>query len=568
MPESPGSIRASLASALTTLLFCAIAAPPAGAVEVALTPFAAGLTFPVAITNAGDSRLFVVEKAGHIKIVESDGDVLATDFLDINTLVSDSGEQGLLGLAFHPDYLSNGFFYVNYTDNAGDDIVARYTVSGDPATSNVANPMSAQIVLSIDDPFPNHNGGDLHFGPDGYLYIGTGDGGGACDPFDTGQDSMALLGKMLRIDVDSGSPYAIPPTNPFAGSMTVREEIWASGLRNPFRFSFDRLNGNLYIADVGQNALEEIDFQLAASAGGENYGWDCREGNSASGCMTSAVCMPTSLFTDPVHEYDHSGGRCSVTGGYVYRGTQFPDLVGHYLFADYCTSDLYSLTTPDNGTTWNPESFGVPVADLNPTSFGEGADGEIYLGGQSSDVIYHVSVASPPPSCPITPASGCAATAKSKLKVKRPGDPAKSKLVWKWQNGPALEQTDFGDPVDGATSYALCIYGGTGAAVISGGMPGLSGWQPISTKGWKFKDTTGGSDGITKTLLKGGEAGKSKILLKAKGANLDLDALPLEEMDQLTVQLLRSDAPACWEAVFPAAAIDIDDATQLKAQIP
>ena len=560
------SARAPLASVALAFSIVA-AASPAPAVEIALTPFASGLSFPVGISNAGDSRLFVVEKAGYIRVVTSGGNVLGTAFLDVHTLVSGGGEQGLLGLAFHPDYFTNGFFYVNYTDLSGHDVVARYTVSGDPTTSNVADPLSGVPVLTIDDPFANHNGGDLHFGPDGYLYIGTGDGGGACDPNDAGQDPNALLGKMLRIDVDTGSPYAIPPTNPFVGSLTTREEIWALGLRNPFRFSFDRANGHLYIADVGQNALEEIDFQLASSTGGENYGWDCREGFSASGCMTMATCAPLSMFTDPVHEYSHSDGRCSVTGGYIYRGAQFPDLAGHYFFADYCSSDVYSLNTADN-VTFTLESFGVPLAGLHPTSFGEDADGEIYVGGQDSDTIYHITALAPPPTCPSEPAAACTATTKSKLKLKRPSDPSKSKLIWKWQNGPALAQSDFGDPVNGPTSYALCIYGGTGAAAISAGIPGITGWDTVSTAGYKFKDSTAAADGVSKVLLKGADAGKSKVLVKAKGGNLDLDAMPLGETVQVTVQLIRSDGPGCWEAAFPAASIDADDANQFKATIP
>jgi glucose/arabinose dehydrogenase len=559
-------------AARAALLLTAVVAAPqiVRALDIALTPFASGLTFPVDIVNAGDSRLFVVEKAGHIRVVQSDGTVLGTDFLDVSGLVSGGSEQGLLGLAFHPNYLSNGFFYVNYTDLSGDTQIARYSVSGDPTTSNVADPLSATPVLSIGQPFSNHNGGDLIFGPDGYLYIGMGDGGSGCDPGDRAQNPMELLGKMLRIDVDSGSPYAIPPSNPFAGSMTIREEIWALGTRNPFRFSFDRSNGNLYIGDVGQNTIEEIDFQLAASTGGQNYGWNCYEGDSlasdSSGCMSMATCAPSTLFTFPVHTYDHTGGRCSVTGGYVYRGSQSPAIAGHYFFADYCSSDFYSLTTPDNGTTWNFDSFGVPVSGLNPTTFGEGVDGEVYVGGQSSDTIYRITSGAPPAACPSEPATGCTATTKAQLKIKN--DAAKSKLIWKWQNGPSLAQGDFGDPVGGSTSYTLCIYGGTGAAKISAGIPGVTGWKTVSTTGYKLKDSSAGGDGVFKALLKGGDPGKSKLLVKAKGSNLDLTAMPFNESMQVTSQLIRNDAAGCWEAVFPAAAIDLDDATQFKAKIP
>ena len=556
-------------AALAASVLCGAAPPSARAVSIALTPFANGISSVVDIVNAGDSRLFAVQQNGHIRVVLSNGTVLGPDFLDLSTLVSGGSEQGLLGLAFHPNYLSNGFFYVNYTDLSGDTVIARYSVSGSPMTSNVANPLSAVTILTIAQPFSNHNGGDLLFGPDGYLYIGMGDGGSGCDDGDHAQDPMDLLGKMLRIDVDSGSPYAIPPSNPFVGPDGILDEIWALGTRNPWRFSFDRANGNLYIGDVGQNALEEIDFQPASSTGGENYGWDCYEGNSlasaSSGCSTTATCAPASMFTFPVHQYSHGGGRCSVTGGYVYRGAQSPSIVGHYFFADYCSGDFYSLTTPDNGMTWNLNSFGVPVG-FNPTTFGEGADGEVYVAGQGSSTIYRITSGAPPPTCPASPASGCTATAKSKLTIKNPGDPTKSKLIWKWSNGPALVAGDFGDPV-GSTSYGLCVYAGTTAVGIELGIASVSGWKSTST-GFKFSDPNASGDGVFKALLKAGSAGKSKILVKAKGTNLDLSALPLGVTAPLTVQLLRNDDPGCWEAVFPTSAVDADDATLFKAKIP
>jgi len=547
-----------------------VGARAAGAVDVTLVPFASGFDTPVAMAHAGDSRLFVVEKAGTIHIVQSDGTVLGTPFLDITTLVSTGGEQGLLGLAFHPNYGSNGFFYVHYTDTAGDTQVSRYTVSGDP---NVANPLSAFPIFDEPQPFANHNGGGLAFGPDDYLYISLGDGGGACDPGDRSQDPTEVLGKLLRIDVDSGSPYAIPPTNPFAGSMTAREEIWVLGLRNPWRFSFDRLTGDMYIADVGQNRVEEIDFQPAASAGGGNYGWDCYEGNGLSSlppsnCSTTATCAPASMFTFPIHEYDHDSG-CSVTGGYVYRGTASPVLDGHYFFTDFCSDEISSLTTPDNGMTWTLNSFGALAGNFSPTTFGEDSSGEVYVTGFSG-VIYRITGTASAPPCPALPASGCTSTAKGKITIKRPGDPAKNKLLWKWQNGPALEQSDFGDPTGSVTRYSLCLYAGTGAAEISPEVPGPTGWQAVSTKGYKFRDPDAGGDGISKVLLKGNSAGKSKLLVKGKGANLDLDALPLDvaSTDSLLVQLIRSDDPACWETTFPFASIDDDSPAQFKAKIP
>ena len=262
---------------------------------VDLELFADGFSSPVDITNAGDERLFVVEKSGRIKIVLPDGTVLPTPFLNINPIVGSAGsEQGLLGLAFHPNYASNRYFFVNYTNNSGDTEIARYET--DPANLNQALSNSGTVIMTIDQPFNNHNGGDIAFGPDGYLYIGMGDGGSGGDPGDRSQDPQELLGKMLRIDVDNGSPYGIPPDNPFINDTTVLDEIWAIGLRNPWRYSFDRETGDLWMGDVGQNEREEIDMQLASSTGGENYGWRCYEGDlpfNTSGCgLNWGLCIP------------------------------------------------------------------------------------------------------------------------------------------------------------------------------------------------------------------------------------------------------------------------------------
>ncbi|MEO8604928.1 MAG: PQQ-dependent sugar dehydrogenase [bacterium] len=553
-------------SRLVGALAVVMAASSAGALNIALTPFANGFSRPVDITHAGDTRLFVVEKPGYISIVQPDGTVLATPFLDIHTLVSGGNEEGLLGLAFHPQYATNGFFYVYYTNTSGDIRVVRYTVSGNP---DLANSGSALPIIAIAHPTnSNHNGGGLHFGPDGYLYVSTGDGGSGCDPPDNGQNGNALLGKLLRLDVDSGSPYAIPASNPYVGPDGVADEIWALGLRNPWRFSFDRANGNLYIGDVGQNQIEEIDFQLAGGSGGENYGWDCFEGSSPasiSGCTTTAVCTPLSAFIFPVHEYTHSDG-CSITGGYIYRGSASPSLSGIYFYSDYCAGEFWGLTTPDNGTTWNNQSFGFPVGGLNPTAFGEDAAGEIYVAGDNG-TIYRLSGSAPPPGCPPAPAAGCTATAKSSIAIKQNADPNKSKLLWKWLKGPALNQSDFGNPVSGASSYSLCAYAGT-SAVVSVGYPGVTGWKTAGTTGYKYADKTLASDGALKASLKAGATDKSKLLLKAKGSNLDVSALPLGIVSSLTVQLVRSDAAQCWEAVFPAVAVKKDDAAQFKAKIP
>jgi glucose/arabinose dehydrogenase len=345
---------------------------------------ASGLSKPLFVTSPpGDtSRLFIVEQnSGQIKILTG-GAVLPTAFLDIGDLITSSGnEQGLLGLAFHPDYSSNGYFFVDYTDTLGNTAVARYKVSGDP---NQAEPESGFVILNVAQPFANHNAGMLAFGPgDGYLYIGLGDGGSAGDPGNRAQDDGELLGKILRIDVDGGSPYGVPPDNPFVGTGDPLDEIWAKGLRNPWRFSFDRITYDLYIADVGQSLYEEIDFQDSSSSGGENYGWRLMEGDHCYNPPTN--CDPGGL-TYPIHVYTHGGSpsRCSVTGGYVYRGEAIPGLQGTYFFADYCSGQIWSFRYDGNNLT----EFADRTSELDPgsgmsidqiSSFGEDAAGELYI---------------------------------------------------------------------------------------------------------------------------------------------------------------------------------------------
>lgn len=339
--------------------------PQSLAVEVA----AAGLANPVHLTAPrGDSRLFVVEQPGRIRISES-GSLRATPFLDIADRVLDGGERGLLSLAFHPNYASNRFFYVNYTDNNGDTRVERYTTTSDP---NVADPNSAELVLFVDQPFANHNGGLVTFGPDGMLYIGMGDGGSGGDPLGHGQNRGTLLGDLLRIDVDRGSPYAIPPDNPFVNVSGARGEIWAYGLRNPWRFMFDREAGMLYIADVGQNRWEEVNA-VPSSAAGLNYGWNIMEGGECFGTMS---CNRTGL-TLPVLTYRLDGGTCAVIGGFVYRGTRIPGLRGHYLYSDFCGGWLRSFRLV-NGRAEGQREWNV--GDLGRvTSFGEDSSGELYI---------------------------------------------------------------------------------------------------------------------------------------------------------------------------------------------
>jgi glucose/arabinose dehydrogenase len=344
-------------------------------VQVSLAPFAQGFQQPVYLTHAGDGsgRMFVLERSGAIRIVQ-DEETLQTPFLNVRSLITTSGsEQGLLGLAFHPNYANNGQFFIYYTATDRANTVARYTVSADP---NMADPNSAVVLFAIPDTRDNHNGGMLAFGPDGYLYIGTGDGGGAGDPDRNGQNSSAMLGKLLRIDVNSaaaGLPYAIPPSNPFADRGSAGGQVWAYGLRNPWRFSFDRLTREMYIADVGQGEYEEIDLQPARSVGGENYGWNPTEG---AHCYPANSSCSADGFVLPIAEYNHSAGDCSVTGGYVYRGSQSPALQGTYLFGDFCTGRFWMLGRDDAGQ-W---TTGLLIdTDHQISSFGEDEAGEVYL---------------------------------------------------------------------------------------------------------------------------------------------------------------------------------------------
>lgn len=331
-----------------------------------------GLNLPIGLAHAGDSsgRLFVLEQAGLIRIIQN-GNLHPEPFLDISNLVSCCGERGLLGLAFHPNYPENGYFYVNYTNPNGDTVIARFTGSGDP---NRALPESEIRLLQISQPYANHNGGVVAFGPDGYLYLGMGDGGSGGDPQGYAQSLDTLLGKILRLDVDGGDPYAIPPDNPFAAPEDEGglPEIWAYGLRNPWRFSFDRATGDLYSADVGQNAWEEINFLPAGSPGGANFGWNYFEGNHPY----RGAPPPELDLVFPVVEYDNPGQGCSVTGGVVYRGNALPAWDGVYLYGDYCSGRIWGLIRNLDGD-WEAEL--LFETSFRITSFGEDEDGEVYL---------------------------------------------------------------------------------------------------------------------------------------------------------------------------------------------
>ncbi len=392
--------RLLLAILISTVSFVAGLVSDANAAsQIELTPIVSGIDSPLAITHAGDGsgRLFITLQVGRI-LIHDGQQVLSTPFLDIGALVSTDGERGLLSAAFHPNYVSNGFVYVNYTDLNGDTVVARYTVSGDP---NLVDPASAVILLTIPQPFANHNGGQLQFGPDGYLYIGTGDGGGGGDPSNNAQSLNSLLGKMLRIDINAGPPYGIPPDNPFIGDPAALPEIWALGLRNPWRFSFDRLTGDLWIADVGQDNFEEVNVQAAGSAGGENYGWRLMEGtscfNPASGCNDGSLALP-------VVQYDHSLG-CSISGGYRYRGQDHPGLAGVYFYGDFCTGRIWGASQDAAGSWTAAELLDT---DFRISAFGEDEQGEMYVAYLSSNAgtVFRISEVVPDPPPPAQTDSG------------------------------------------------------------------------------------------------------------------------------------------------------------------
>jgi len=336
------------------------------------------LTF---VTNAGDGSgdLYVVQQAGQVIRLEPGQSVPGSAWLDISGRISPGGERGLLGLAFHPQFSTNGRFFVDYTDVNGNSVISEFTRAAD----GTVDPSSEKVILTQAQPFPNHNGGMLAFGPDGYLYIGFGDGGSGGDPQGNGQKLSTFLGKILRIDVDSADPYGIPSTNPFqpGNDQGAKPEIWDWGVRNPWRFSFDRKTGALLIGEVGQNLTEEIDVEPPGT-GGRNYGWNIMEGDH---CYNASQCDEQGL-TPPVVTYSHDGGNCSVTGGYVYRGTRYPSLDGRYFFADYCSGNVwwFDADQAEAGSSATAQLLGkVP---FSVTSFGQDESGELYIVGGSGSI--------------------------------------------------------------------------------------------------------------------------------------------------------------------------------------
>ncbi len=396
--SAPGSIEVATA---TTVATTAVQATATSAAAQNVTSFpdpqkynwkevVTGLSNPVDMraANGDSSRLYVVEKRGMIQLLVN-GKVQAQPFLDILSKVNSKGnEQGLLGLAFDPQYAQNGYFFVNYIDLSGNTVIARYSVTKN--SPDLADNQSEMVLLHIQQPYENHNGGDLMFGPDGYLYAGMGDGGSAGDPHGNGQSTNVLLGKMLRIDVHNaaaGQPYSAPADNVFVKDGKGLPEIWAYGLRNPWRFSFDMANGDLYIADVGQDKWEEIDYLPANSPSGANFGWNLREGKHDY----KGTVPPGTQLTEPVFDYGHDQG-CSVTGGFVYRGKKLPEFQGVYLFADYCTGKLWGLLKGADGSWQTQKLFDMK---MSIPSFAQDADGEIYALDQRSGGVYQLQAANP-----------------------------------------------------------------------------------------------------------------------------------------------------------------------------
>jgi glucose/arabinose dehydrogenase len=380
------------------LLFSTLgAAPSPAATPIRAVEVATGLAGPLFVTHApGDtSRLFILERSGRIKILRS-GTVLTRPFLNVSSLItSSSGEQGLLGMAFDPHYATNGYFFLNFTNTLGNTVITRFQVSADPDSAVFT---SRHDYLTINQPYSNHNGGMLAFGPnDGFLYVGMGDGGSGGDPENRAQNPDSLLGKILRLDV-SGDTLIMPPSNPFFNSTGNRPAIWALGVRNPWRWSFDRGTGDLYIADVGQSTYEEINFQPAGSGGGQNYGWRRKEGLV---CYDPAVnCAVGLTLTDPIYQYAHISSRCSITGGYVYRGCAIPDLQGTYFFADFCTGEIWSFRYDGSGIlNFQSRNTELGITGGGISSFGEDAQGELYIVNLNAGKIYKIVPNGVPSQC-------------------------------------------------------------------------------------------------------------------------------------------------------------------------
>lgn len=448
---------------------------------IVLDPVLSGLSSPLYVTHANDGsgRLFIVQQGGIIKVLQP-GATVPSDFLNITSRVLNNGERGLLGLAFHPNYETNRRFFVHYTRNSdGANVIAEYHAS--VANPNVADTTEA-VILPIPQPFGNHNGGMIEFGPDGFLYIGKGDGGSANDPGNRSQNINELLGKMLRIDIDQ-APYASPPDNPFAGATPGRDEIWATGLRNPFRFSFDRQTGDLYIGDVGQSAREEVDFQSASFAGGANYGWRIFEGSLCTGLDTPS-CTPSTPYTFPITEYGHTGGRCSITGGYVYRGARASLPFGSYVFADFCTGEIFIFDTAGQRLLLD--------TTRSISSFGEDEAGEIYVVGLGGTVE---RIRNPNAPAPVLPGQ----LLISEFRLSGPGGVADEFIEVYNARGSSLTV----NALDGSAGFAVVASDGVARFTIPNGtvIPAGGHYLGVNSVGYSLGSYPGGNGSVPGDLI-------------------------------------------------------------------
>lgn len=441
-----------------SLLLCLFLLSKAQAQTVTIAPHATGFNWLVGVQRApGDARLYAFQKDGFIKIVNPDGSVNPTPFLDISAKVNNSSmnEQGLVGLAFHPNYQANGFFYVFYNQiGTGTSTISRYKRS--PGNPNIADPTEG-VLLTWEHPLPNHVGGCMKFGPDGYLYIGTGDGGGAGDPSGNSQNLLSFHGKILRLDVgNTGGAYTVPADNPFVGVANTAPEIWAYGLRNPWRFSFDRFTGELWIGDVGQDEREEVNYQPANSPGGENYGWSCKEGTLD---FNPNQCFAGSVYTDPLFEYNHDGQECSVTGGVVYRGTKYADLFGKYLFTDFCAGKIWTLQNDGVPTVAEVGNFN----DNDFTALEEDNAGELYLVGFNNNTIYKLTSSNCAPVAWLVAEPNITLPLGGSVQLNVYGNDLNYQWMWN------------GNPLNGATSSALTVSNaGTYSVVVTNPANGCS----------------------------------------------------------------------------------------------